>query len=151
MHCNFFLELSSPSPAFFGGGELTKSGIPGWFLNKIGYLFFATGRAYARPQNASKTRSGAGTYYALCARSAPNRFFGVRPLKTAPMTAPKKCSSRTTRFCSYCTRFCSYRTRFCSCRTRFCSILQNPRRPGNGHLPSTQHGRSFTQLGSCRM
>ena len=37
----------------------TKSGIPGWFLNKIGYLFFATGRAYARLQNASKTRSGA--------------------------------------------------------------------------------------------
>ena len=39
--------------------KLTKSGIPGWFLKKIGYLFFATGRAYARMQNASKTRSGA--------------------------------------------------------------------------------------------
>ena len=40
-------------------GKSTKSGIPGWFLNKIGYLFFATGRAYTRLQNASKTRSGA--------------------------------------------------------------------------------------------
>ena len=66
--------------------KLTKSGIPGGFLNKIGYTFFATGRAYARMQNAFKTRSGAWTHYALCARSTPNRFFGVRPLKTAPMT-----------------------------------------------------------------
>ena len=24
-------------------GKLTKSGIPGWFLNKIGYLFFRDG------------------------------------------------------------------------------------------------------------
>ena len=31
---------------FFSGflkGKLTKSGIPGWFLNKIGYLFFRDG------------------------------------------------------------------------------------------------------------
>ena len=73
---------------------------PGGFWTKSGTFFFATGRAYARMQNASKTRSGAWTHYALCARSTPNRFFGVRPLKTAPMTAPKKCSPRTTRFCS---------------------------------------------------
>ena len=37
-------------------GKLTKSGIPGWFLNKIGYLFFRDGarlRTYAkRLQNA---------------------------------------------------------------------------------------------------
>ena len=35
-----------------------------------------------------------------CVRAAPQTVFGVRPLKTAPMTAPKKCSPRTTRFCS---------------------------------------------------
>ena len=41
-------------------GKLTKSGIPGWFLNKIGYLFFRDGvRFYARLQHASQTRSGA--------------------------------------------------------------------------------------------
>ena len=28
-------------------GKLTKSGIPGWFLNKIGYLFFRDGTPYA--------------------------------------------------------------------------------------------------------
>ena len=64
---NFFLKVSTIQTVvltadvfqllFFG--KLTKSGLPGWFLNKIGYLFFATGRAYARLQNASKTRSGA--------------------------------------------------------------------------------------------
>ena len=42
-------------------GKLTKSGIPGWFLNKIGYFFVATGRAYARVQNASKPCSDAYT------------------------------------------------------------------------------------------
>ena len=115
----------------------------GGFWTKSITFFFATGRAYARLQNASKTRSGAWTHYALCARSTPNRFFGVRPLKTAPMTAPKKCSPRTTRFCSgthrvypaLCFDFMKHPILFI-----LHPILFIP-----------HNGRSFTQLASCRL
>ena len=40
-------------------GKLTKSVTSGWFLDKFGSSFFATGRAYARLQNASKSPSDA--------------------------------------------------------------------------------------------
>ena len=72
--CRCFVLFFTPYPKYtwfwlfklpkvwrtFWGGKLTKSGIPGWFLNKIGHLFFRDGarlRTYAkRLQN---TRSGA--------------------------------------------------------------------------------------------
>ena len=82
-------------------GKLTKSGIPGWFLNKIGYLF---SRGGARLRTSAKRLQNAfwrlNPLRLVCAQHPKNRFFGVRPLKTASMTGPKKCSPRTTRFCS---------------------------------------------------
>ena len=56
--CVFFGNWGFGDPKFptKNEGKLTKSGIPGWFLNKIGYLFFRGGarlRTYAkRLQNA---------------------------------------------------------------------------------------------------
>ena len=39
----FFSRGAAPDAANHFFGKLTKSGIPGWFLNKIGYLFFRDG------------------------------------------------------------------------------------------------------------
>ena len=41
-------KYSSRFPLCFFG-KLTKSGTPGWFLNKIGYLFFRDGARSRRP------------------------------------------------------------------------------------------------------
>ena len=63
---------------------------PGGVWTKSGTFFFATGRAYARMQNASKTRSGAWTHYALCARSTPKTVFSVfDPSKQRQWRRPK--------------------------------------------------------------
>ena len=39
----FFGRGAAPDAANHFFGKLTKSGIPAWFLNKIGYLFFRDG------------------------------------------------------------------------------------------------------------
>ena len=67
------------NPVVFFNGKLTKSGIPGWFLNKIGYPFF---------------RDGAR----LCtsAKRLQNAFWHLNPLRLVCAQHPKpffRCST----------------------------------------------------------
>ena len=58
-------------------GKLTKSGIPGWFLNKIGYLFFrdeACLRTYAKTP---PKRVLAPEPTTPCVHAAPQTVFSV--------------------------------------------------------------------------
>ena len=60
-------------------GKLTKSGIPGWFLNKIGYLFFRDG---ARLRTSAKRLQ--------------NAFWRLNPLRLVCAQRPKpffRCST----------------------------------------------------------
>ena len=107
-------------------------------MNKIGYLFFRDG---ARLRTSAK-RLLAPEPSAPSVRAAPH-FFGARTLKTAPMTAPKKCSRQTTRLCSGTHRvYPALCFDFINCPILF--ILHpflftcKTRGHGNGHFPATQ-------------
>ena len=133
-------------------------------MNKIGYLFFRDGARLRTSANRLQNAFWRLNPLRLVCAQHPKPFFRCSTAQNSANDGAQKVPStnnpilftntpgipcpglrfyKPPDFCSYCTRFCSY-------RTRFCSILQDPRRHGNGHLPSTKHGRSFTQLASCR-
>ena len=72
-------RVRNPAPLYFLEGKLTKSGIPGWFLNKIGYLFFRDG---------ARLRASA--------KRLQNAFWRLNPLRLVCAQHPKpffRCST----------------------------------------------------------
>ena len=131
------------NPVVFFYGKLTKSGIPGWFLNKIGYLFFRDG---ARLRTSAKRLQNAfwrlNPLRLVCAQH-PKTFFRCSTPQNNANDGAQKCSPRTTRFCSgthrvypaLCFDFINHQILFI-----LHPILFIP-----------HNGRSFTQLASCRL
>ena len=140
-------------------GKLTKSGIPGWFLNKIGYLFFRDG---ARLRTSAKRLQNAfwrlNPLRLVCAQHPKPFFRWSTPQNSANDGAQKVLSTnnpilfRNTpgipcpvlRFYKP-PDFVHTAPDFVHTAPDFVQFLQDPRRHGNGNLPSTQRGRSLAQ------
>ena len=144
---------------------MTKSGIPGWFLNKIGNLFFRDG---ARLRTSAKRLQNAfwrlNPLRLVCAQY-PKPFFRCSTPQNSANDGVQKVLSTDNPILFRNTPgiprpvlrfhkppdFVHTAPDCVHTAPDFCSILQDPRRHGNGHLPSTQHGRSHAQLASCRL
>ena len=120
--------------------KLTKSGTPGWFLNKTGYFFFATGRAYAKRLQIAFWRLNP---LRLVYAQHPKPFFRRSNPQNSAKDGPQKVLSTDNPIL--------FRKTPCISRPvlRFNKLpdfvhtapvfvhLQDPRRHGNGHLPAT--------------